>query len=257
MNPWLTGTRLDEPTTPCPAPLASWQPQVDALRQVGRMCHGRGWSLGTSSNYSVVLSRDPVRLLITASGRDKGALGRGDFVVVDQNGQPTFDGQPKSSAETLLHCLLAEDPQTGAVLHTHSVWSTLLSDLYAQQGGFYLEDFEMLKGLEGITTHQDRVWVAIFDNSQDIATLAAEIRQHFQADGFQADGFQADGFQADGHPQIHGFLLRQHGLYTWGHDLFAATRHIEIFEFLFECVGRKLMLQASVASLADATLRSS
>jgi methylthioribulose-1-phosphate dehydratase len=33
-------------------------------------------------------------------------------------------------------------------------------------------------------------------------------------------------------------LLSRHGLYTWGRDLAEARRHIEIFEFLFECVAR-------------------
>jgi methylthioribulose-1-phosphate dehydratase len=36
----------------------------------------------------------------------------------------------------------------------------------------------------------------------------------------------------------HAFLLRRHGLYTWGRDLKEAKRHVEILEFLFEAVGR-------------------
>ena len=57
------------------------------LRAVGREFHARGWSLGTSSNYSVVLDRDPLELLITASGKDKSALGPDDFVRVDASGR--------------------------------------------------------------------------------------------------------------------------------------------------------------------------
>ncbi len=45
-----------------------------ALCAVGREFHSRGWSLGTSSNYSVVTGRTPLELLITASGKDKSAL---------------------------------------------------------------------------------------------------------------------------------------------------------------------------------------
>ena len=32
---------------------------IDALCRLGREFHARGWSLGTSSNYSVVVSREP------------------------------------------------------------------------------------------------------------------------------------------------------------------------------------------------------
>ena len=200
---------------------------IDGLREIGREFHGRGWSLGTSSNYSVVLSRDPLELLITASGKDKGKLETTDFVRVDASGQPTFDGQPKSSAETLLHTVLATQPDVGAVLHTHSVWGTLLSQLHADEGGFEIEDYEMLKGLEGIKTHQHTEWVEIFDNTQDIASLAEEVAAHLRDPNRRWQ---------------HGFLMRQHGLYTWGRNLFEARRHVEIFEFLFECLVRKRSL---------------
>jgi methylthioribulose-1-phosphate dehydratase len=38
----------------------------------------------------------------------------------------------------------------------------------------------------------------------------------------------------DEHAACHGFLLRRHGLYTWGATLPDAVRHIEILEFLLE-----------------------
>ena len=200
---------------------------IDGLREVGREFHARGWSVGTSSNYSVVISREPLELLVTASGKDKGNLQTTDFVRVDADGQPTFGGQPKSSAETLLHTVLASQPNVGAVLHTHSVWTTLLSQLYADAGGFEIEDYEMLKGLDGVKTHQHTEWVEIFDNTQDIASLAEEVAAHLRDPNRRWQ---------------HGFMMRQHGLYTWGRTLFEARRHIEIFEFLFECLVRKRSL---------------
>ena len=148
--------------------LAGLEPELDALRAVGEMFWQRGWSVGTSSNYSVVLNREPLELLVTASGKDKGRLARTDFVRVNESGRPTCAGQPKSSAETLLHVVAAQQPGVGAVLHTHSVWSTVLSDQFYPEGGFELSGYEMLKGLEGIATHETTAWVEIFDNTQDI-----------------------------------------------------------------------------------------
>jgi methylthioribulose-1-phosphate dehydratase len=212
---------------------------IDALRAIGREFHGRSWSLGTSSNYSVVLSRDPLELLITASGKDKSALGRDDFVRVDAVGR-LLDGAPgrKSSAETLLHCLVADvvpalgGQPVGAVLHTHSVWSTVLSRADLPHGGLTIEGFEMLKGLEGIGTHDTCEVVPIFANSQDMVELAERIRARFS---------QAD-WSNPRRPPLHGFLLAGHGLYTWGRDLAEARRHIEIHEFLFEVVARSRTL---------------
>jgi methylthioribulose-1-phosphate dehydratase len=62
-----------------------------------------------------------------------------------------------------------------AVLHTHSVWSTVLSDSYDGADGFWIEGYEMLKGLEGIQTHEHKLWLPIFENTQDIKALSVKI----------------------------------------------------------------------------------
>ena len=212
-------------------PLEDFETEIDALREVGNQFHARGWSLGTSSNYSVLVHREPLELLITASGKDKGNLSRGDFVRVEGDGFPVVVDQPKASAETLLHIAIAEQPDVGAVMHTHSIWGTLLSDLYFEDNGFGIEGYEMLKGLAGVTTHEHTEWVPVFDNTQDIPALAEQVRQCLKSSE---------------PPMQHGFLIRRHGLYTWGCDLEEATRHIEIFEFLFECVARHLTLAGAM-----------
>ncbi len=208
-------------------PLSHYQEPIEQLRECGNFFHQRGWSVGTSSNYSVVLNSDPVELIVTASGKDKGRLAPGDFVHVGSDGQPIEPNQPKSSAETMLHVVLAEMGSVGCILHTHSVWGTLLSDHHIKDGGFEISGYEMLKGLEGIQTHETSHWLPIFENTQDIPALAAEVRARLD-----------DPLE----PMTHGFLIRRHGLYTWGRDVFAARRHIEVYEFLFECLGRKMAL---------------
>jgi methylthioribulose-1-phosphate dehydratase len=191
------------------------------LAELARSCYARGWVLGTSGNFSAVVSRNPLVLTITATGLDKGKLSPDDFVQVDASGA-VIAGAGRPSAETALHLLVANLRQAGAVLHTHSVWSTILSDLSADQGGLWIEGYEMLKGLEGITTHKHREWLPIIENDQDMAKLAAVV---------EAKLGQFSG--------VHGFLLRGHGLYTWGENLEQARRHLEILEFLLEVVGRK------------------
>jgi methylthioribulose-1-phosphate dehydratase len=203
---------------------------ADALREIGAAFWREGWSRGTSSNYSVVLRRDPLTLLLTASGKDKGRLGPTDFVVVNGDGRPVEPNAKKPSAETALHVVLARRPGVGCVLHTHSVWGTVLSDLYHGDGGFWIEGYEMLKGLAGVPTHEHRQWVEIFPNSQDIPALSRRVQQRLM---------DPDD------PLKHGFLIRRHGLYTWGRDLNEARRHVEIYEFLFEVLSRELSIQAN------------
>ncbi|MFM7206407.1 MAG: methylthioribulose 1-phosphate dehydratase [Planctomycetaceae bacterium] len=211
---------------------------VEQLRAVGREFHARSWSLGTSSNYSVVLTREPLELLVTASGKDKSALSRDDFVRVDAAGRVVDGSGRRSSAETLLHCTLAGMiPTVGAVLHTHSSWGTILSAADLPRGSLRIAGYEMLKGLEGVTTHDTIEEVPIFANTQDMVELSIRIRRQFAG----IDWAPAGG-STPARPAVHGFLLAGHGLYTWGRDLAEARRHVEILEFLFECVGRARML---------------
>ena len=192
-----------------------------SLAETGRAFYGRGWVLGTSGNFSAVLALEPLRLVITASGADKGTLTANQFLEINSNAKVLRGSAGTPSAEALLHVTLARVRGAGAILHTHSVWSTILSDACAAEGGVNIAGYEMLKGLSGVCTHDHREWLPILENSQDMAALSR----------------QAEEILAR-HPQAHGFLLRRHGLYTWGRDLAEARRHVEILEFLLEVVGR-------------------
>jgi len=195
---------------------------VEQLADVGRRFDARNWVLGTSGNFSVVVGRDPLRLMMTRSGASKGALTAESLLEVDADGAPLQPGAGRPSAEALLHVAIACARSAGAVLHTHSIWSTVLSNRHAAAGGLGVTGYEMLKGLEGISTHEHREWIPILENDQDMPRLAGRVRQAL----------------AD-HPACHAFLLRRHGLYTWGETLPQAIRHVEILEFLLEAVGRE------------------
>jgi methylthioribulose-1-phosphate dehydratase len=190
------------------------------LAEIGRQCYARGWVLGTSGNFSAVVNRDPLRLAITTSGVDKGILSAGEIVEIDEHGK-VVAGSGRPSAEASLHLAIARARGAGAVLHTHSIWSTILSDA-ATEDGLAIEGYEMLKGLDGVGTHEHREWLPILDNTQDWAAAVPQVETILTE-----------------HPNAHGFLIRRHGLYTWGRDLAGAKRQVEILEFLFEVMGRK------------------
>jgi len=200
-----------------------------SLARVARSCYERGWVMGTSGNFSAVVSRAPLVLTITATGLDKGSLSPESFVRIDANGA-TVEGSGRPSAETALHLLLANMRHAGVILHTHSVWSVVVSDRYADTGGLWIESYEMLKGLEGVKSHNHREWLPIIENDLDMSQLAGAV--------------EATLSQC---PAVHGFLLRRHGLYTWGENLEQAKRHLEILEFLLEVVGRTQTTPNTVA----------
>lgn len=193
---------------------------ADQLAAVGRRFYARGWVLGTSGNFSAVVGHDPLRVAITASSLDKGALEPSHILHVDEDGT-VISGAGRPSAETLLHVEIVHQRGACAVLHTHSVWGTMLSDAHAGDGGLGIEGYEMLKGLDGVRTHEHREWVPIVGNDQNMTRLSTVVRGVLEEN-----------------PAAHAVLLRRHGLYTWGKSLAEAVRHVEILEFLFETIGR-------------------
>ncbi len=190
--------------------------------------HARGWCDGTGGNFSCLLSREPLLLLMAPSGVDKGSVSAADLIVVDGKAQ-VRRGSGRASAETLLHLAIVEHSGAGAVLHTHSQAGTLLSRHYgpADDGVGWLElgDLEMLKGLQGISTHATQIAVPVLANDQNLAQLSQRAAPLLAAA-----------------PQ--GLLIAGHGLYAWGRDLPEAQRHLEILEFLLEQHWRQLLLRA-------------
>ncbi len=186
-----------------------------SIIDVGRWIDTQGWCPATGGNFSVRI--DTNSAWVTASGKHKGQLTPADLLKVDLLGNP-LDSALKPSAETLIHTqLYALDAHIGAVLHTHSIASTVLSRL-TEGSDFYLHGYEMQKSLSGNNTHDATVRICIFENTQDMSQLAAALKSEWAQQ-----------------PLYWGFLVRGHGLYAWGKDIQEAKRHLEGIEFLLAC----------------------
>ena len=212
---------------------------ADELTAAMAAIHARGWCDGTGGNFSCVLQRDPLQLLMAPSGVDKGQVQPADLIVVDAAGQ-VLEGRGKASAETALHLEIVGRCRAGAVLHTHSQAATLLSRRALEDprlgpdsepkpdGVVRVEGLEMLKGLEGISTHATSIEIPVLANDQNLPRLS-----------------QRAGPLLSEAPQ--GLLIAGHGLYAWGPSLSQAIRHLEILEFLLEQSWRQLLLDALMA----------
>lgn len=194
---------------------------TDQLADAGREFYRRGWSLGTSGNYSILLARKPMRLVITSAGNEKGTLDETNFLELDDDAE-ILQGFGKPSDETLLHlAIYRRRPAARCILFSQSVWGTLLSDHYFVDGAIKIKGYEALKGLADVSTHDHTETVPIVENSQDFVALSHII-----------DSLLLEN------SATHGIYLRRYGLYAWGETVASARRTIEIFEFLFEVLAR-------------------
>jgi len=188
--------------------------KVEEIIEAGRVLHSRGWVPATSGNISARVSKEYIA--ITASGKHKGKLTPEDILLIDYEGKPVNGGKP--SAETLLHTTIYKlYPQVNAVVHTHSPNATVIS-IVEKKDFVELEDYELLKAFPDIHTHEVRIKIPVFPNEQNIPLLAKKVEEYFKNS-----------------EDRYGFLIRGHGLYTWGRSMEEALIHTEALEFIFEC----------------------
>jgi len=196
----------------------------EALSASMRRLHARGWAEGTGGNFSVVATREPLRLLMAPSGVDKGMVEPAALIEVDGEGC-VVAGAGRASAEFFLHRTFVLERGAGAVLHTHSVTASVLSLAAVQAGAIHIGGLEMLKGLSGVTTHEHVERIPVLPNTQHMAACARTVAVTLAE-----------------WPDAHAVLLAGHGLYTWGVDLVEAERHVQILEFLLEVHWRQRLL---------------
>ncbi len=194
-----------------PAALEAAIQQIVAL---GQRLDVRGLAPATSGNISIRLADGTA---ITVSGSHKGRLGASDVMLVDDQGR-ALDGRIPS-AETALHMgLYRLYPRANAVLHVHSIAAVTLSRSLPGHEELVLDGYEMLKALPGIATHDIRVSVPVFDNSQDTAALARIVTARLQRQ-----------------PCPPAYLIRGHGITSWGASLEEAERIFEAMDHLLTC----------------------
>jgi 2,3-diketo-5-methylthio-1-phosphopentane phosphatase/methylthioribulose-1-phosphate dehydratase len=194
------------------AELARNKTQVVAL---SRHCHARGWAQATSGNFSVRAGSE--RMVITASGVDKGALTERDVLLVGFDLRALEPGNP--SAEAPLHAALYRgSPQVRAVLHTHSVAATVLSRLAAGAGALRLSGYEMTKAVAPLAGGAPAELVLpVLPNQQDTLALAQVASERLARSAAPA------------------YLVEGHGLTTWGESVEQARHRTEALEFLLAC----------------------
>jgi methylthioribulose-1-phosphate dehydratase len=186
------------------------------LAAAARLFYDRGWMMGTAGNLSLRLADGT--FWITASGKAKGRLTEADFLRIAPGGEVLERGRTddRPSAETSLHdAIYRLFPHAGACFHVHSIPGNVAARL-TEGDDLRLPPLEMLKGL-GVWEQDPDVSLAVFPNHFHVPRIAEELTARF----------------ADDPPRVPGFLIRDHGLTTWGRDAEAALHHVELFEYVF------------------------
>jgi methylthioribulose-1-phosphate dehydratase len=195
--------------------------EMKRLATLVRVLNTFGHNPATSGNYSLRSKTTPEIAYVSESGIDKSKFTEDHFLPLYYNTRTmhpeyTSSGR-KSSDETDIHLSLYQITNANCVLHSHILDSLLFADLFYGKPFATIENLELLKGFKNVSTHDLKIQIPIFENTQDIATLAELIKPAILS--------QANSY---------GLLLRGHGIYVWGESVEEAKRHLEVFEYIFK-----------------------
>ncbi|MCC5923042.1 MAG: methylthioribulose 1-phosphate dehydratase [Crocinitomicaceae bacterium] len=192
--------------------------------------NNKGWSAATGTNYSFLIDAQRQKYWVSISGKDKSCFAPSDFMEVLIDGSVSEAHQHlKPSAENLLHATIYElAKDANVVLHSHSANLTVLSGWLFKKGETQLkiEGYEVQKAIGSCKTHEAAILLPIFENTQDMEKLSKAIQKRW-----------------DECEKAQGFAISKHGFYTWGKDLPEAKRHLEAYEFLFDCIYKTILLK--------------
>lgn len=194
--------------------------EAQDLSKLVRTLNLTGHNPATSGNYSLRSKTKDGYALVSESGIDKSAFHEDNLILVhieSAKQHEIFEGLgKKSSDETALHLAIYKATKANCVLHSHMLEALLFAKLFENQSALKLSGMELLKGLDGIKTHESEVFIPCFENTQDIEALSLEVSQIIKNKAY------------------HAVILRGHGMYVWGDSVKAAKRHLEVFEYLFK-----------------------
>ncbi len=199
------------------------------LCELLRIFYAKGWISGTGGGICARLSKD--ELLLAPSGVHKERIRPGDFFVVRlRDGHPIHKPRDPnlrpSECDAIFRAVIRERG-AGSVMHSHALPAVLAADL-AIRDSIAISGFEMLKGIRGCSNREFHQ-VPVVKNTVQEPALAGDISRALRQPGFAS---------------ACCVLVRDHGAYIWGADIWEAKRHAEVYHFLFEgLIARKKQRQ--------------
>lgn len=190
------------------------------LSDLLRDFHARGWASGTGGG--ICGPTEDGHLFLAPTGVHKERVVPEDFFVVDPADgrvltEPVAPGLRPSECNAIF-CLAVRERAARSVAHSHALSAVLAADLARGSDHLAVAGLEMLKGIRGLT-NRDVHLVPVIDNTPREAELVSAIGTALADDRFAG---------------TYAVLVRDHGAYIWGADVWETKRHAEVYHFLFE-----------------------
>jgi len=202
------------------------QAQRRLLCELLRLFYEKGWVSGTGGGICVMVNKQ--RVLMAPTGVHKERVTPQDLFVVDPRTGNAIRS-PRNCSLRLsecspIFCTLINRRSASSIMHSHALSAVLAADLAGSSDHVVFEGLEMLKGIRGCA-NLDKHPVPVIHNTSREPDLIRQIN---------------DVIDRTDLSRCYAILVRDHGAYIWGEDLWEAKRHAEVYHFLFEAtIARK------------------
>jgi methylthioribulose-1-phosphate dehydratase len=191
----------------------------ELLCELLRLFYDRGWVSGTGGG---ICGTTPDGLMLLApTGVHKERIQPPDFFVIDPRDgsvvKPAADPGLRPSECNSIFSAAIRERGAGSVVHSHALSSVLAADL-AKGDSLEIRDLEMLKGIRDVT-NRDVHLLPVITNTPREYELTEQVEKVLKEERFAT---------------ANAILVRDHGAYIWGEDVWEAKRHTEVYHFLFE-----------------------
>lgn len=190
------------------------------LCELLRVFYDREWVSGTGGGICGLTPEG--QMLLAPTGVHKERVKPEDFFVIEcRDGavvRPPADPALRPSECNAIFRAAIGEREAGSVVHSHALSAVLAADLAGEEGLIEVRQLEMLKGIRGVT-NRDRHLIPVITNTPRELELVDQVEAALKDPRFAA---------------AYAILVRDHGAYIWGSDVWEAKRHTEVYHFLFE-----------------------
>jgi methylthioribulose-1-phosphate dehydratase len=194
----------------------------ELLCELLRAYYGRGWVAGTGGGIC-----GPTRdgnIFLAPTGVHKELVEPEDFFVIAPGDghvvRPAEDPALRPSECGPIFTATARSRDALSSMHSHALNTVLAADLAGDTDHLVIERLEMLKGIRGLS-NEDVHRVPVIRNTARERELVAQVEGALEDPRFQG---------------TFAILVKDHGAYIWGADLWETKRHVEVYHFLFDAV---------------------
>lgn len=198
--------------------------EADARKNIVELCkllYDQGFMAGTAGGMSV---KDGGVIYITPSGVQKERMRANDMTMFDTEKQQYIERPDqiyKPSACVPLFKALHQHVDAGACIHTHSINAVLITLLFKEE--FRISNIENIKAIPKYTEpgnlkNTDTVRIPIIDNRHHEEELEETLIETLRKN-----------------PGAPAILVRRHGVFTWGSNVWKAKVIHEALDYLFNC----------------------